>query len=152
MSLDVYLYLKQEETTKEHSGIFIRQNGQTVEISEKEWQERFPEKEPARISIPDVETIEPVFQSNITHNLGKMAQAAGIYYHLWRPEEIGITNASELIEPLKEGLKKLKENPEEYEKYSADNGWGTYKQFLPWIAEYLQACIDYPEAEIEVSR
>jgi len=34
-----------------------------------------------------------VYDANITHNLGAMAEAAGIYKHLWRPEEIGITKA-----------------------------------------------------------
>lgn len=29
-----------------------------------------------------------VFSQNVTHNLGKMADAAGIYYALWRPEEL----------------------------------------------------------------
>ena len=46
-----------------------------------------------------------VFTSNITHNLGKMAEAAGIYKHLWCPEEIGITKAKQLIQPLKKDLK-----------------------------------------------
>lgn len=30
------------------------------------------------------------YSANITHNLGAMAEAAGIYLALWRPEEIGI--------------------------------------------------------------
>lgn len=29
-----------------------------------------------------------VFDRNITHNLGNMADKSGIYYALWRPEEI----------------------------------------------------------------
>jgi hypothetical protein len=37
-----------------------------------------------------------VYDANITHNLGAMAKAAGIYMHLWRPDEIGIKTASEL--------------------------------------------------------
>ena len=36
---------------------------------------------------------EGAYSANITHNLGKMAEEAGIYKHLWRPEEIGITKA-----------------------------------------------------------
>lgn len=27
-----------------------------------------------------------IFSANITHNLNAMAEAAGIYKHLWRPE------------------------------------------------------------------
>jgi len=41
-----------------------------------------------------------VYDANITHNLGEMADEAGVYKHLWRPEEIGLTKAAELIEPL----------------------------------------------------
>src|SRR3990167_10444208 len=85
-----------------------------------------------------------VFSANVTHNLGDMAKAAGIYEHLWKPEEIGITKANQLIEPLKIALKKMKENPEEFEKYNPDNGWGSYKDFVPWIVEYLNACIENP--------
>ena len=45
-----------------------------------------------------------VFGQHTTHNLNKMAQEAGIYKHLWHPEELKITKASQLIEPLKKGL------------------------------------------------
>ena len=30
---------------------------------------------------------------NITHNLNKMASELGVYEHLWRPDEIGVTKA-----------------------------------------------------------
>lgn len=99
------------------------------------------------------ETIkEKLFDANITHNLGEMAKAVGIYKHLWRPEELGITQAEKLIEPLRKGLKRLKDNPEAFKKYNATNGWGTYEQFIPWVDSYLQACTNYPEAKVEVSR
>ena len=93
-----------------------------------------------------------VFSANITHNLNKMADAAGIYKHLWRPEEIGITKAGQLIEPLKKGLAKMKADPEKFEKLNASNGWGRYCEFVPWIEQYLQACIDHPDADVKVSR
>lgn len=92
------------------------------------------------------------FDANITHNLNKMADAAGIYDHIWRPEEIGITTAKELIEPLTKGLADFKARPEYYEEFSASNGWGTYEQFVPWVEKYLNACIEYPESTIHVSR
>ena len=34
---------------------------------------------------------------NITHNLNKMADAVGLYEVLWKPDEIGITTASQMI-------------------------------------------------------
>jgi len=93
-----------------------------------------------------------VYSGNITHNLSEMAEAAGIYEALWRPEEIGITEANQLIPILKRGLKKLKSNPAKYKKYDAPNGWGTYEQFIPVIEEYLQACEENPTSKVEVSR
>jgi hypothetical protein len=95
---------------------------------------------------------EEVYQSNITHNLGAMARAAGIYHELWRPEEIGITRAKQLIQPLKTGLAKLKKDPDEFKVHNASNGWGLYENFVPWVERYLDACIENPEASVSVSR
>lgn len=92
------------------------------------------------------------FDYNITHNLGKMAAEAGIYVHLWRPEELGITTAKELIEPLKNGLTQLRSDPDHYKKFDASNGWGKYEHLVEFVRDYLQACIDHPEAEVSVSR
>ena len=99
-----------------------------------------------------IQTGEYVFNANITHNLTKMAKAAGIYYTCWRPEEIGAKRASDIIELLEKGYKRLKENPQHYKKFNSPNGWGMYKHFLPWVKEYLEACKKYPNAEISVSR
>lgn len=93
-----------------------------------------------------------VFDRNITHNLGEMASCAGIYQHLWRPEELGITTAGELIEPLEQGLEKLKSNPERFKKHDAKNGWGLYEHFVPFVEEVLAACKEYPDGEVSVSR
>ena len=95
---------------------------------------------------------EEVFSANITHNLNEMADAAGIYQHIWRPEEIGITKAADLIEPIETGLADMVARPSHYEQYNATNGWGLYKHFLPWIAKYLEACKRYPEADVSVCR
>lgn len=93
-----------------------------------------------------------VYDANITHNLGKMADEAGIYKHLWRPDEIGITKAEQLIEPLRVGLALLKSDPERFKKFDAENGWGLYIHFVPFVEKYLQACEKYPDAEVSVSR
>lgn len=95
---------------------------------------------------------EMVFSSNITHNLNKMAEEAGIYKHCWRPEEIGIKKASQLIQPLRNAITKMKADPSRFEKHNAPNGWGMYKHFVPWLEEYLAACEANPEAKVEVSR
>lgn len=93
-----------------------------------------------------------VYTSNITHNLNLMADEAGIYKHLWRPLGIGITKAEQLIQPLEEGLKLLKSDPERFRKLNAPNGWGVYENFVEFVEGYLAACKEYPDATVEVSR
>jgi hypothetical protein len=99
-----------------------------------------------------VETEYELFSANITHNLAKMAREARIYMLLWRPEEVGINLAGELIDPLRAALADMKARPEYYRQFDAPNGWGTYYHFVPWLEEYLQACVENPEAVIRVSR
>ena len=92
------------------------------------------------------------FEANITHNLGKMAGAAGIYLALWRPEEIGITTAGQLVPLLEAGLKLLNQGRKGFVQFEAVNGWGTYEVFVPWVQCYLAACQRWPEAKVSVSR
>ncbi len=93
-----------------------------------------------------------LFTSNITHNLTEMADDAGIYKALWRPEEINAKYAGDIIEIVESGLSKMKKSPELYKIFDTPNGWGTYEQFIPWIEEYLEACKKHPKAIIEISR
>lgn len=93
-----------------------------------------------------------IYAAKITHNLNTMANAAGIYQHLWRPEELGITKASQLIEPLTEGLAKLTADPEHYKTFNPKNGWGDYEDLVQFVRHYLNACTENPDATIEVSR
>lgn len=95
---------------------------------------------------------EYVYDSNITHNLVEMADKAGIYKALWRPEEIDITKAGDLIPLLKKGFYDLKNRPDYFKKYNSSNGWGMYENFLPFVEKYLNACIEYPNAEVETCR
>lgn len=92
------------------------------------------------------------YDANITHNLGQMADKAGIYYALWRPEEKGWKTARDITPVLDKGLKKLKAKPEYFEKFNAPNGWGLYEHFVPFVERYLEACKKHPSAEIHVSR
>lgn len=103
------------------------------------------------VSLIEVRPVE-IYTSNITHNLGDMARAAGIYEALWQPEELGITKAEQLIAPLTEGLAKLEAKPKKFEKFNAANGWGKYEDFVPFVRKYLEACKANPEAEVVVSR
>ena len=99
-----------------------------------------------------VEEREQFYSANITHNLNSMAEAAGIYKELWRPEEIGISKASQLIEPLRAGLELLKSDPERFKKYNAENGWGLYPHLVQFVEQYLDACERHPDADVHACR
>ena len=102
------------------------------------------------------QTTEPTayefFSGNITHNLGRMAEEAGIYEALWRPEEINAKYAKDIIPLLKKGLSLLKKKRRHFEKFNSPNGWGMYEHFVPFVEKYLDACIEEPYATIYVSR
>jgi hypothetical protein len=115
---------------------------------------------------------ETVYDANITHNLGKMADKAGIYEALWRPhrlkpdynipeddhkaewafEDSVETQAKEIIEILEKGLTDLKARPDYFSQFNSPNGWGMYEHFVPFVENYLNACKEFPEAFIAVSR
>jgi len=153
MSLDVYLYMPTPPTASQSgdgSGIFVRENGSTREIPREEWDAKFLGREPVVVAAEPQDN--EVYWSNITHNLGKMADAAGIYYALWRPEEIGITTARQLSELLQDGYSRLLSSPETYRAFDAPNGWGQYDDFVRFVMNYISACEQYPDALVRVSR
>jgi hypothetical protein len=92
------------------------------------------------------------YEANITHNLGKMADMAGIYACVWRPDENGFEFASQIIEPLGAGIEDMRKRPAYFRQFDSPNGWGTYDQFLPWLERYLASCKRLPGASIRVSR
>lgn len=98
------------------------------------------------------EIVETLFHGNITHNLNKMAGEAGIYKELWRPDELGITTARQLIQPFTFGLFRLRDNPSQFEPFNPKNGWGDYGILVRFVQKYLQACREHPDATLRVSR
>lgn len=113
-----------------------------------------------------------LYDANITHNLGEMAEKAGIYEALWRPhrlksaynipegdheaeyefEDRDVSQARDIIPLLKKGLADLKARPEYFKQFNSPNGWGAYKHFVPFVEKYIEACETYPNAFINVSR
>jgi len=150
MSLDIYLYVP-GECGMPGSGIFIREDGVQRQITEEEWFMRFPDREPVRAPS----ALEPppyVWHGNLTHNLTAMAQAAGLYQAVWRPESLGIQHAAQLTASLRAGLATLYDTPEKFQSLNPANGWGDYEGFITFIQEYLVACGQRLQATIEVSR
>lgn len=115
---------------------------------------------------------EELYSANITHNLNKMADEAGLYEALWRPyklkknydiieddynneyefENSNPVKANEIISIIEKGLKDMKAKPSYYKKFDSLNGWGLYVHFIPFIEEYLEALKKYPDAFVECSR
>lgn len=149
MSLDFWL-----EAADPHpqtgSGIFVRRDGQNVEISRAEWDAALPGCEPV-IAQQEPETRE-LYSRNITHNLGHMAAQSGLYEVLWRPEENGIRVGSEAVLLLEDGIKLLRSDPTRFRQFDAPNGWGKYENLLSFAELTLAACREYPNARIRVSR
>jgi len=100
----------------------------------------------------DVYLYHKVYSRNITHNVNKMAMEAGIYEYLWRPEEVGIWKAEELIEPLTKGLERLKSNPEHYKQFEPENMWGSYDGLVAFVEDYLKHCHIFKDSYVEVDR
>lgn len=148
MSLDVYL--ERPGVAEARDQILIREDGRLKEITREEWDRRHPGREPVIFHDDGLDGY--IFSRNITHNLTRMANEAGIYEHLWRPEEVGATVGADLIEPLCGGLALLKSDPERFRKLNPSNGWGDYKGLVEFVEEYLEACKKYPEATIRTHR
>jgi hypothetical protein len=95
---------------------------------------------------------EEVFSQNITHNMTPMADAAGVYRAVWRPEDLGYTHAGQLVPLLRGGIAAMESKPDHFKQFNPVNGWGSYDVFLPWLQRYLAACLEHPEAKVEASR
>jgi hypothetical protein len=108
----------------------------------------------------DLMVTQPVsiYSDNITHNLGKMAakvelsNGATLYQVLWRPDECGWKYAKDISELLDEGWNILLSDPEKYKKYNPENEWGSYAGLCNFVYKYRNACWEYPEAELSISR
>jgi len=93
-----------------------------------------------------------VFEVNITHNLGKMADEAGVYECLWRPDENGFTKAEDIIPLLLKGMEVLSKDKKRLQEFNPENGWGSWDSLVNFCAKVLVGCIKNPEATIEVCR
>jgi len=102
-----------------------------------------------------------VFGTNITHNLGKMAaqvkvnwegRTLTLYDILWRADEHGFTRAHEISELLDFGWNVLLADPYHYRQYNPPNSWGNYDDLCNFVYQYRNACWDYPDAGIKISR
>lgn len=91
-----------------------------------------------------------VWEANITSNLVRMADAAGLYNALWQTSDNdGVTTAEQLTPLLRHAIDSMLENPAYYKVHDNVNNWGTYEEFLPWLKKLLKVCRKFPEAQIQ---
>lgn len=151
MSLDVSLFIP-NRIKKVGTGVFVRENGKTVELTPEQVLQQFGQ------AVPEMESeTNCVFDWNITHNLTTMADEVKIgdhtlYQYLWRPEEIGVFHAKQMINPLSQAWVTMLSDRERLEKFNPANKWGDYDGLVDFVEAYLKAAIEYPDATIEVSR
>jgi hypothetical protein len=53
---------------------------------------------------------------------------------------------------LREGVYELTSFPDKYKVYNPENGWGSYENFVQFVHQYREACIENPDADLEISR
>jgi hypothetical protein len=99
-----------------------------------------------------------VFDANITHNLGKMADQVKLsngmtlYQVLWRPDEHGLRYARDMVDLLQEGWLAVLQDHDSLTQFNPDNGWGSVEALEKFLYNYRIACWDNPDAELRVSR
>lgn len=92
---------------------------------------------------------EELFTTNITHNLYPMWSQAGIGSALYDSQG---KRARDILSTLEGGLEYMRANVDACRKLDSQNGWGTYKDALPWLEDLVAACRRFPDAVIRISK
>lgn len=96
-----------------------------------------------------------VYNSDITHNVGLMAEKVSLefYKSIWRPEELyNEPKSSDIVKEIEKGLTELVLNKAKYDKYEPENGWGGYKDLVLFVIHYLEKLKEYHNCKIFAER
>lgn len=151
MSLDYYIITKNPVQHK-HTGIYIRENGETKELSKEEAEKKFNQPVEEYTS-----TDSNLLHVNITHNLAKMAKqcevnGVSLYTLLWYPDEV-LINGKPSISYCQNILIlyiELKAHRETYEKFNPSNGWGSYDSLLNALKKIAMCFINNYISDLKV--
>lgn len=99
------------------------------------------------VSLMETWPVE-VYWKHISHNYRELAIKARVYHALWRPGEVGVSKAYELVGMLERGLARLRTHKEK----ASEQSLGSYDVLIDFVEAYLQACRENPDADISVSR
>lgn len=86
-----------------------------------------------------------IYSAQIPGDLRHLAQSVGVYRAVWMPQQISASRASHLIGPLRDGLIKLQSSPDFYAAEEA-------RELARFLAEYLAACEQNPDADVRVTQ
>ena len=153
MSLDITI-ISPEPIKKKRTGVYVRINGRTCELTKEEAIAHFPDVDPNTIIEEEIETNE-FWHGNITHNLAEMAYDClssdntdyTLYDLLWRDTQVPFTGVylNIYIAHLAYCLYVLKNDPDHFKKFNPENGWGTYEQLCNFVEGFIKALVTMPE-------
>lgn len=59
--------------------------------------------------------------------------------------------AFESVDLLAKGFCEMRDHPDKYKAMNPENGWGNYEGALKYLKSLLNACVENPDATINVS-
>ena len=89
-----------------------------------------------------------MYEADLTANLRRMSEAAGLLAPIWQPHHLGIVRAADLAPHLEKGLAALQERPEHFRGFQHPSGWGTYENLVSFCSDTLTACNNFPFAQV----
>lgn len=92
------------------------------------------------------------YKTYFTHVLNDsyiaIAKKYKLYKLLWEHEKHNVTHATHMISPLKHAAFLMISDDEKYAKHHTKEEWVTYRRFIKFIEDYLNACLKNPKAKI----
>ncbi len=140
MSLDIYLTVPREKSRAEQAIDLLRANG-FDEFADELYARHSEDCGPNRVS-----------SLSIPSALWRMAEQGGFYGYVWRPEQMRVTKSSQMAVHLRRAIAWMESHRGDAPVFSGMGGPGGHARLLQSLREYLAACEEFPDADIEVSR
>lgn len=83
----------------------------------------------------------------INSDFKEMAKACGIYECLWSPAYFNMHTAGAVAPEVTRALRDLLNSPGYYKLF--ETPYATYLAFRNFLVQYLSACVEYPDAELD---
>lgn len=92
---------------------------------------------------------ERFYDANITHNLARMFDEAGIYQILWHGDDLV---AGDVLPRLEAALVEMRADPERFRAFEPTNKWGSYEDAMAFLRRVIEMCREHPTARLRCSR